>query len=65
MISFLVPVASALVVLALYTAIGRLAVPPGERLPLRELGWAGRVHTLRRSLVVLADCAPRGGARRR
>jgi hypothetical protein len=50
-------------VLAVYAMIGRLAIPERERLPLRELGWAGWVHTLRRSLAVLADCAHPAGTR--
>jgi hypothetical protein len=50
-------------VLALYTMIGRLAIPPRERLPLHELGWAGWMHTLRRSLTVLGDRSHPGGTR--
>jgi hypothetical protein len=44
-------------VLAVYAMIGRLAIPSRERLPLNELGWAGWIHTMRRSLTVLGDCA--------
>lgn len=50
-------------VLTVYAMIGRLAIPARERLPLRALGWAGWIHTLRRSLVVMADCAPPAGTR--
>lgn len=46
-------------VLAGYTAIGRLATPSEERVPLRSLGWAGWLHTLQRSLVFLSESAPR------
>lgn len=45
-------------VLSVYTVIGRLAIPPEDRVPLHELGWDGWWHTLRRSLVFLGDCAP-------
>ena len=48
-------------VLTVYTVIGRLAVPAEDRLPWRELGWDGWWHTLRRSLVLLGDCAPPAG----
>jgi hypothetical protein len=50
-------------VLAVYAMIGRLAIPPRERLPLNELGWAGWVHTLLRSLTVLGDSAHPGSVR--
>jgi hypothetical protein len=49
-------------VLSLYTLIGRLAIPAEDRVPLRDLGWDGWVHTLRRSLVALGDSAPGMGA---
>ncbi|GAB2626432.1 hypothetical protein [Kocuria arenosa] len=50
-------------VLGMYAMIGRLAIPPRERLPLNELGWAGWIHTLRRSFTVLGDCAQPGSTR--
>ncbi|MCM3689385.1 hypothetical protein [Kocuria rosea] len=53
----------ALPVLGVYTMIGRLAIPSRERLPLRELGWAGWIHTLQRALTVLGDCAHPGSTR--
>ncbi|ALU39015.1 hypothetical protein AS188_03815 [Kocuria flava] len=48
-------------ILAVYTAIGRLAIPAEDRVPWHELGWDGWWHTLRRSLVALGEGAPRGG----
>lgn len=60
MISVLMLTASALAVLGVYTAIGRLAIPPQERLPLSELGWAGWTHTVRRGFAVSADRPPPG-----
>lgn len=57
---------AAAAVLSVYTLIGRLAIPAEDRVPLRELGGDGWVHTLRRSLVVLGDTAPgAGGVRER
>lgn len=60
MISILFVGSAVLGVLAVYTAIGRLAIPSRERVPLRELGWAGWLHTLRRSLVLLGEATPAG-----
>lgn len=60
MISILFVGSALLCVLAAYTAIGRLAIPARERVPLRGLGWAGWLHTLRRSLVLLGDATPAG-----
>ncbi|GAA1764494.1 hypothetical protein [Kocuria aegyptia] len=62
MISFVFLVLAAAAVLSVYTVIGRLAIPPEDRVPLRELGWDGWVHTLRRSLAFLGDRAPGVGA---
>ncbi|TDL44651.1 hypothetical protein [Kocuria rosea] len=62
MIPFVFLVLAAAAVLSVYTVIGRLAVPPEDRVPWRDLGWDGWVHTLRRSLVFLGDVAPRVGA---
>lgn len=59
MISFVFLVLAAAAVLSVYTVIGRLAAPPEERVPWRNLGWDGWVHTLRRSLAFLGDVAPR------
>ena len=59
MISFVFLVLAAAAVLSVYTVIGRLAAPPEERVPWRDLGWDGWVHTLRRSLAFLGDVAPR------
>ncbi|KLU09393.1 hypothetical protein [Kocuria sp. SM24M-10] len=53
---------AAAAVLSVYTLIGRLAIPAEERVPLRDLGWDGWVHTLQRSLVALGDSAPGAGA---
>ncbi|MFE7630775.1 hypothetical protein [Kocuria sp. NPDC057446] len=63
MISLLFLVAGVIMVLSVYTVIGRLAIPREDRVPWRELGWSGWVHTLRRSLTFLGDCAPPGGIR--
>lgn len=63
MFSFLFLVVATAAVLSVYTVIGRLAIPRDERVPLHELGWAGWLQTLRRSLVFLGDCAPPGGIR--
>jgi hypothetical protein len=65
MISSVFLVLAAAAVLSVYTVIGRLAVPPEDRVPWRELGWGGWVHTLRRSLVFLGDWAPRVDAHTR
>ncbi|MFF0989878.1 hypothetical protein [Kocuria nitroreducens] len=61
MISFLFLVLAMTAVLAAHTVIGRLAIAREDRVPLRELRWPGRVRTIRRSLTVLADCAPSSG----
>ena len=58
MISELFLVVATAAVLSVYTVIGRLAIPAEDRVPWHELGWDGWVHTLRRSLVFLGDCAP-------
>jgi hypothetical protein len=50
-------------VLAVYALIGRLVIPPRERLPLHQLGWAGWIHTLWRDFRTLATCAPPAGIR--
>jgi hypothetical protein len=50
-------------VLAVYALIGRLVIPPRERLPLHQLGWQGWLHTLRRGFLTLAACAPPAGIR--
>ena len=63
MISLLFLITVIVAVLSVYTVIGRLGIPPAERVPWRQLGWSGWIHTLRRSLVVLGDCAPPGGIR--
>ena len=55
MISFVFLVLAAAAVLSAYTVIGRLAVPPEDRVPWRRLGWDGWLHTLRRSLAFLGD----------
>ena len=55
MISFVFLVLAAAAVLSVYTLIGRLAVPPEERVPWRDLGRDGWVRTLRRSLAFLGD----------
>ena len=65
MISYLFLMVATAAVLSVYTMIGRLAIPTEDRVPLRELGWDGWVHTLRRSLAFLGDSAPSGGARPR
>ncbi|MFF0905002.1 UNVERIFIED_CONTAM: hypothetical protein RF653_15105 [Kocuria sp. CPCC 205316] len=62
MISFLFLLAATAAVLSLYTVIGRLAIPLEERVPWRELGGDGWLHTLRRSLTFLGDSAPSDGA---
>ena len=58
MMSLLFLVVATAAVLSAYTVIGRLAVPPEDRVPWRRLGWDGWLHTLRRSLAFLADGAP-------
>ena len=58
MISFVFLVLAAAAVLSVYTLIGRLAAPPEERVPWRDLGWDGWVRTLRLSLAFLGDGAP-------
>jgi hypothetical protein len=58
MISFLFLTMATAAVLSVYTVIGRLADPPEDRVPWRELGGDGWVRTLRRSLAFLADGAP-------
>lgn len=58
MISFLFLMTAAAAVLSVYTVIGRLADPPEDRMPWRELGRDGWVHTLRRSLAFLGDGTP-------
>ncbi|WP_424347654.1 hypothetical protein [Kocuria sp. CH-021] len=63
MIAFLFLLTATAAVLAVYTVIGRLAIPAEERMPWRDLGWDGWRQTLRRSLVFLGGSAPRGGAR--
>ncbi|KUG61476.1 hypothetical protein AVL61_00680 [Kocuria rosea subsp. polaris] len=63
MIAFLFLLTATAAVLAVYTVIGRLAVPAEERVPWRDLGWDGWRQTLRRSLVFLGDSAPSDGAR--
>ena len=65
MISDLFLVVATAAVLSVYTVIGRLAIPPEDRVPLHELGWDGWWHTLRRSLVFLGDGAPSAGTRSR
>lgn len=65
MISYVFLVVATAAVLSVYTVIGRLAIPPQDRVPWRELGWDGWVHTLRRSLAFLGDQVPRVGARTR
>lgn len=65
MISDLFLLVATAAVLSVYTVIGRLAIPPEDRVPWRELGWDGWWHTLRRSLVFLGDNAPGVGARAR
>jgi hypothetical protein len=65
MISYLFLMVATAAVLSGYTVIGRLATPPESRVPWRELGWDGWVHTLRRSLTFLGDSAPSGMARTR
>ena len=64
MIPFVFLVLAAAAVLSVYTVIGRLAVPPEERVPWRDLGWDGWGDTLQRSLVFLGDVAPRVDAGR-
>lgn len=61
MISSVFLVLAAAAVLSVYTVIGRLAIPPEERVPWRDLGWDGWVHTLRRSLTFLGDRVPAQG----
>jgi hypothetical protein len=63
MISLLFLMTVIVAVLSVYTVIGRLAIAREDRVPLRELGWSGWVHTLRRGLVFLGDCAHPGGIR--
>lgn len=65
MISSVFLVLAAAAVLSVYTVIGRLAIPPEDRVPWRDLGWDGWVHTLRRSLVFLGDRASHVGAHTR
>lgn len=60
MVSILFVGSAVVSVLAVYTVIGRLAIPPRERVALHRLGWAGWLHTLRRSLVLLGEAAPTG-----
>lgn len=60
MTSFLFLMVATAAVLSVYTVIGRLADPPEDRVPWRELGWDGWLHTLRRSLTFLGDYAPLG-----
>lgn len=60
MVSILFVGSAVVSVLAVYTAIGRLAIPPRERVALHGLGWAGWLHTLRRSMVLLGDATPAG-----
>ncbi|MFF0904897.1 UNVERIFIED_CONTAM: hypothetical protein RF653_14585 [Kocuria sp. CPCC 205316] len=60
MVSILFVGSAVVSVLAVYTVIGRLAIPPQERVALHRLGWAGWLHTLRRSMVLLGDAAPAG-----
>lgn len=63
MFSLLLLIAIIVVVITVYTVIRRLAIPMEDRVPLRELVWSGWIHTLRRSLVFLGDCAHPGGIR--
>lgn len=63
MVSVLFVVLAVVAVPAVYLVIGRLGIPAEDRVPLRELGLRGWWHTLRRSLVVLGECAPPGGIR--
>lgn len=60
MVSILFVGSAVVSVLAVYTVIGRLAIPPRERVALHGLGWAGWLHTLRRSMVLLGGTAPVG-----
>ena len=62
MVSILFVGSAVVSVLAVYTVIGRLAIPPQERVALHRLGWAGWLHTLRRSMVLLGDATPQGAA---
>lgn len=64
MISSVFLVLTAAAVLSVYTVIGRLAIPAEDRVPWRHLGWDGWVHTMRRSLVFLDDCAAPAAPRR-
>ncbi|MFI7583513.1 hypothetical protein ACH9DO_06945 [Kocuria sp. M1N1S27] len=63
MISFLFLMVATAAVLSVYTVIGRLADPPEDRVPWRELGGDGWLLTLRRGLAFLSDSAPSDGAR--
>ncbi|MFI7581115.1 hypothetical protein [Kocuria kalidii] len=58
MISFLFLMVATAAVLSVYTVIGRLADPPEDRVPWRELGGDGWLLTLRRGLAFLGDGAP-------
>lgn len=60
MVSILFVGSAVVSVLAVYTVIGRLAIPPQERVALHRLGRAGWLHTLRRSMVLLGDTTPAG-----
>jgi hypothetical protein len=60
MVSILFVGSAVVSVLAVYTVIGRLVIPPQERVALHRLGWAGWLHTLRRSMVLLGDATPGG-----
>ncbi|MEX5270260.1 hypothetical protein [Kocuria sabuli] len=60
MISLLFSTTIIVTVLSVSTVIGRPAIPQEDRLPLWELGWSGWIHTLRRSLVFIGDCAHPG-----
>ncbi|MFI7494456.1 hypothetical protein ACH9D2_07020 [Kocuria sp. M4R2S49] len=65
MISYVFLALATATVLSVYTVIGRLAIPPEDRVPWRDLGWDGWVHTLRRSLAFLGDWASRVGVHTR
>lgn len=58
MVSILFVGSAVISVLAVCTVIGRLAVPPRERVALHRLGWAGWLHTLRRSTALLGESTP-------
>lgn len=51
------------VAVVVYTLVGHWMIPRRERVPLHRLGWAGWLHTMRRSVVLAGEVMPGGGIR--